>query len=116
MIFLNWYTHTMENCSAIKGNEMSISAITWMNLKILCYTKETSPSGAVVKNPPTNARVPGDTSPLSALEDPLKQEIATHSSILCLENSMDRGAWSATVHVVTKSQTQLSTHTQRSRP
>ena len=82
MIFLNWYIHTMENCSAIKGNEMSISAITWMNLKILCYTKETSPSGAVVKNPPANARVPGDTSPLPALEDPLKQEIATHSSIL----------------------------------
>ena len=27
----------------------------------------------------------------------------------CLENSMDRGAWWATVHGVTKSQTQLST-------
>ena len=26
----------------------------------------------------------------------------------CLENSMDRGAWRATVHGVTKSQTQLS--------
>ena len=26
----------------------------------------------------------------------------------CLENSMDRGAWWATVHVVTKSQIQLS--------
>ena len=25
----------------------------------------------------------------------------------CLENSMDRGAWSATVHGVTKSQTRL---------
>ena len=25
----------------------------------------------------------------------------------CLENPMDRGAWRATVHVVTKSQTQL---------
>ena len=29
----------------------------------------------------------------------------------CLENSMDRGAWWATVYGVTKSQTQLSTHT-----
>ena len=27
----------------------------------------------------------------------------------CLENSMDRGAWQATVHGVTKSWTQLST-------
>ena len=26
----------------------------------------------------------------------------------CLENSMDRGAWWATVHAVAKSQTQLS--------
>ena len=34
--------------------------------------------------------------------------MATHSSILsCLENSMDRGAWWAIVHRVTKSQTQL---------
>ena len=29
----------------------------------------------------------------------------------CLENSMDKGAWRATVHAVTKSWTQLSTHT-----
>ena len=28
----------------------------------------------------------------------------------CPENPMDRGAWWATVHRVTKSQTQLSTH------
>ena len=29
----------------------------------------------------------------------------------CLENSMDRGAWRATVHRVTKSWTPLSAHT-----
>ena len=27
-------------------------------------------------------------------EDPLEEEMATRSSILCLENPMDRGAWS----------------------
>ena len=32
----------------------------------------------------------------------------------CLENSMDRGAWRATVHGSAKSQTQLSTHTRAS--
>jgi len=32
---------------------------------------------------------------------------ATHSSS-CMQNPMDRGAWQATVHGVTKSQTQLS--------
>ena len=47
-------------------------------------------------------------------EDPLEEGTATHSSILALENPMDRGAWQATVHSVTKSQTRLkrlSTHT-----
>ena len=29
----------------------------------------------------------------------------------CLRNPMDRGAWWAIIHRVTKSQTQLSTHT-----
>ena len=42
------------------------------------------------------------------LEDPLEKEMATHSSILAWKNSMDRGAWQATVHGVTKSWTQLS--------
>ena len=41
-------------------------------------------------------------------EDPLEQEMATHSSILAMENSMDRGAWQVTVHGITKSWTQLS--------
>ena len=41
-------------------------------------------------------------------EDPLEKGTATHSSILVWSISMDRGAWPATVHGVTKSQTQLS--------
>ena len=40
-------------------------------------------------------------------EDPQEKEMAIHSSVSCLENSMNRGAWPATVHGVTKSQTQL---------
>ena len=38
-------------------------------------------------------------------KDPLEKEMATHSSISCLENSMDRGAWRATVHQVATSRT-----------
>ena len=38
-------------------------------------------------------------------EDSLEKEMATHSSILAWENSMERGAWRATVHGVAKSQT-----------
>ena len=37
--------------------------------------------------------------------DPLEEELATHSNILAWKNPMDRGAWRATVHKVTKSQT-----------
>ena len=38
-------------------------------------------------------------------EDPLEKEMATYSSIFALENSMDRGAWQATVHGVAKNWT-----------
>ena len=42
-------------------------------------------------------------------EDALEEEMATHSSILAWKNSMDRGAWWATVHGFAKSWTRLST-------
>ena len=38
-------------------------------------------------------------------EDPLEKEMATHSSILAWSIPMDRRAWQAIVHGVTKSQT-----------
>ena len=40
-------------------------------------------------------------------EGPLEEGIATHSSISCLKNPMDKGAWRATVHGVAKSRTWL---------
>ena len=46
-------------------------------------------------------------------KDPLKESMATHSSIFCQENPMNRGAWRAMVHGVSKSQIQMkqmSTH------
>ena len=44
------------------------------------------------------------------LEDPLEEEIATHSSIFAWGIPMDRGAWQATVHGVAKSWTRRITH------
>ena len=38
-------------------------------------------------------------------EDPLEEEMATHTSYSCLKNSMDRGAWWAALHWVAKSWT-----------
>ena len=40
--------------------------------------------------------------------DPLEEGMATCSSILAWRIPMDRGAWRATVHGVTESQTRLS--------
>ena len=42
-----------------------------------------------------------------AQEDSLEEGMATDSSILAWRVPMDRGTWQATVHGVTKSQTQL---------
>ena len=41
-------------------------------------------------------------------QDPLEKGMALHSSILTLENLMDRGAWQATVHGIAKGWIQLS--------
>ena len=41
-------------------------------------------------------------------EDPLEEGMATPSSILAWRIAMDRGSWLATVHGVTRSQTQPS--------
>ena len=45
-------------------------------------------------------------------EDPLEENMATHSSILAWRISMDRGAWWTTVYRVAKSQTRLSNWTE----
>ena len=69
------------------------------------------PSGAVVKNLPASA---GDVRDLGLIPGSLGLILLPgggHSSPLqssSLENPMDRGAWWATVHGVTKSQTRLS--------
>ena len=62
----------------------------------------------MVKNPPAM----WDTRVQSlGWEDPVEEGMATHSSILAWRIPMDRGAWWATVHRVTKSWTErLSTH------
>ena len=43
-------------------------------------------------------------------EDPLEEEMATHSSILAWKNPMDRGALQAAVQGIAKSQTRLTMH------
>ena len=47
----------------------------------------------VVKNLPANAGDSRDAGSSLGHENPLEEEMATHSSILAGKNSMDRGAW-----------------------
>ena len=56
----------------------------------------------VVKNLPANA---GDLGLIPGLERPLEEGMATHSSILAWRIPMERGAWQATVHGITESDT-----------
>ena len=67
--------------------------------------------GSVVKNPPVNAGDSGNAGSISgSVRSPGRGNgIALQYS--CLENSIDRGAWWATVTGVIKSQTHLSPHT-----
>ena len=61
----------------------------------------------VVKNPPTNA---GDVKETSSIPGSERSPGGGHGNPLqysCLKNPIDRGAWQAMVHAVTKSWTQL---------
>ena len=60
------------------------------------------PGGSVVKNPPANT---GDRGLTPGSGRPLEKEMATHSGFLAQEVPWAGGAWQATVHEVTKSQT-----------
>ena len=74
-------------------------------------TSQGFPGGAVVKNLPANA---GDIRHASSMPEWERSPGVGNGTPLqysCLENPMDRGAWWATVHGVTKSQTGLSIHT-----
>ena len=59
----------------------------------------------MVKNLPANA---GDTGLIPGSERSPREGNGNPFQYSCLKNPMDRGAWRATVHEITKSQTQLS--------
>ena len=70
----------------------------------------------VVKNPPANS---GDAREVGSIPGWRRSSGGGNGNPLqysCLENFMDRGAWQATVHGVTKSQTCLSTSATSTKP
>ena len=81
--------------------------VLWKRRKnIPIYTYGASQVALVVKNPPASA---GDTRDMD-LTPGLGRSLGESGNPLefsCLENSIDRGAWQATVHGILKSQTWL---------
>ena len=69
------------------------------------------PGGSAVKNSPADAGDTGDVGSIPGLGRSPGGGYGSTLQYSCLENPMDRGASQATVHGVTKSQTQLSKHT-----
>ena len=59
----------------------------------------------MVKNPPANAGDTRDSGSIPELGRSLGVGNGTPPQYSCLENSMGRGAWQATVHGAAKSQT-----------
>ena len=70
--------------------------------------KEASQLTRVVKNLPGHVGDPRDSGSIPASRRSPEAGNGSPLQYSCLENPMDRGAWWAFVHGVTKSQTQLS--------
>ena len=77
--------------------------------RMWAYTQRGFSGGSGVKNPPVRS---GDTTDAGLIPGSRRSPGTENGNLLqysCLENSMDRRDWKATVHGVAKSQTWLST-------
>ena len=74
------------------------------------YYPQGFPGGTMVENPPANVGDAGDSGLIPGLGRSPGVSDGNPLQYSCLENSMDRGAWWATAHGTTKSQTQLTTY------
>ena len=63
------------------------------------------PGSSVVKDLPANVGDVKDSGLIPELERSPREGNGNPLQYSCLENSMDRGAWQATAHEVTKNQT-----------
>ena len=87
--------------SLVKGNLAQMLTLVFIrSLAVLGF-----PEGSDGKESTCNAR---DPALIPGLGRSPGEENGYPFQYSCLENSMDKGAWQATVHGVTKSQTQLS--------
>ena len=121
----NFYPNFIDYPTSRKASKWSIFFLTWASCHIQIYRTLSFkggrwiassqlaisfPGGSVAKNMPANVRgafsIPGSgRCPGRGTGNPLQYS--------CLENSTERGAWQATVHVITKSRTQLTEYIHR---
>ena len=85
----------------IKGNHRYVYVSSSIHKKVF-------PGFTVVNNPPANSEDAGNSDSIPGLGISPGVGNGKPLQYSCLENSMDRGAWQATVHEVAKSQTRLS--------
>ena len=69
------------------------------------------PGGLAVKNSPANARASGDAGSIPGPGTSAGRGNGNPLQYSCLKNPMDRGAWRATVHEVSKTHTWLNNWT-----
>ena len=84
------------------GKWMIRSELSVVNLKSPIGTSRSFPDGLVVKNPPANLGDTGDVGSSPESGRPPGEGNGNPPQYSCLENSMDREAWWAIVHGVTK--------------
>ena len=97
-------------CQLPVSSARSMAHGLWLVFNIIISLTRASQVVLVVKNLPANAGDTKDTGSIPGSGRPPGEGKGNPLQYSCLENSMGRGAWQATVHGAVKSWTLLSTH------
>ena len=107
-----WYSHLFQNfpqfivIHTVKGfgivNKAEIHSTG--HIEVYLFTSMDFPGSSVIKNQPANT---GDENSIPGPRRSTRGRNGNPLQYSCLENPMDRGAWLATVSVVTESWTRL---------
>ena len=102
LLFFYIHTHTDTHTHTHNHNIGLLKEYCLVLVAFEFYYTMGFPGGSVFKESTSNEKTLVQS---LGREDPLQEGMATHCSILAWRIRMDRGAWWATVHWVTKSRT-----------